>query len=492
MDKTLSLEKYKAVGSDTARIGEISKHPYRSEFQRDRDRILYSREFRRLSGKTQVFITGADDHMRTRLTHTLEVAQIAETIAMRLELDPMLTVAIAYGHDVGHTPFGHVGERTLNFIMNGCFEYYGYNNKADLENSQKGFKHNLQGVRVTSFLEDPVDNAGKGLNLTRYTLWGIQNHTKRSYKVCEYCSQPGHRCRYRNDNRRCNGILSTGFYDSPQACNMPVFLDDRKDWTLEAVIVSYADEIAQRHHDIEDGILAGVLKIDLLCDFLCSISVYPESFHNEVKEVKSDYVSKKLSLNGVIKQLSRIIIDYYVTIYAETLAKKIYSLEKELVIDPSCSKWKEKIFKYAENKGKTLTQLFGFEGDEKKADDQLGEYLRDHILLSELAQSMDGKAAYIIKQLFKAYLTNPQQLPDKTIFSIIKDWKQNNPDGDEENEEYKTRESFARDKLKDLLKKDDEKIRIILLRRICDYIAGMTDRYAMDCYEKLYGTKGYM
>ena len=118
--------------------------------------------------------------------------------------------------------------------------------------------------------------------------------------------------------------------------------------------------------------------------------------------------------------------------------------------------------------------------------------MRDHILLSELAQSMDGKAAYIIKQLFKAYLTNPQQLPDKTIRSIIEDWNQNNPDGAEGKKEYKTQESFARDRLKNLLKKDDEKVRIILLRRICDYIAGMTDRYAMDCFEKLYGTKGYL
>lgn len=145
-----ALKEFRALEENTSRLGTIDKHEFRSDFQRDRDRILYSREFRRLSGKTQVFITGADDHMRTRLTHTLEVAQIAETIAMRLGLDTMLTVAIAYGHDVGHTPFGHIGERTLNHIMNGCFKYYGYNEKGVLKEDNKGFKHNLQGVRVTS------------------------------------------------------------------------------------------------------------------------------------------------------------------------------------------------------------------------------------------------------------------------------------------------------------------------------------------------------
>ena len=123
MDNYTDLSRFKARSEDTCRLFEIEEHAFRTNFQRDRDRILYSTEFRRLSGKTQIFVTGSDDHMRTRLTHTLEVAQIAETISERLQLNSMLTKAIALGHDIGHTPFGHVGERTLNYLMNGCFSY---------------------------------------------------------------------------------------------------------------------------------------------------------------------------------------------------------------------------------------------------------------------------------------------------------------------------------------------------------------------------------
>ena len=113
---------------------------------------------------------------------------------------------------------------------------------------EKGFKHNLQGIRVASFLEDPREG---GLNLTKYTLWGIVNHSSLEYKKgCEYCK--GHRkCRYKNSDRDCTGKLSVGFYDQ--------YLDkliEKQDWTFEAIVVAYADEIAQRHHDVEDGILS--------------------------------------------------------------------------------------------------------------------------------------------------------------------------------------------------------------------------------------------
>ena len=488
-----ALKEFRALEENTSRLGTIDKHEFRSDFQRDRDRILYSREFRRLSGKTQVFITGADDHMRTRLTHTLEVAQIAETIAMRLGLDTMLTVAIAYGHDVGHTPFGHIGERTLNHIMNGCFKYYGYNEKDQLEDEYKGFKHNLQGVRVTSYLEDSVDDAKKGLNLTRYTLWGIQNHTKRFYGKCEYCGDE-EKCRYKNINNSCDGKFSVGFYENNiQAYGIDSILDDRRDWTFEAIVVSYADEIAQRHHDIEDGIIAGVLKPDLLCDFLLSNTCYPGGMKSDIQKIQSAYQNGTEPLNWVIMRLSRIIINYYVTCYTEALTETVQKLKEELKLDPSNVRWREQIYDHALRKGKTITKLFGFKDEEKEADDRLGNYLKDHILLSELAQSMDGKAAYIIKQLVKAYLTNPQQLPDKTICSIIDDWKRMNPeDSETEKIEYMTKESSSREKLKELLKRNNTDIKILLLRRICDYIAGMTDRYAMDCFEKLYGIKGYM
>ena len=152
-----------------------SSKPYRDEFQRDRDRILYSKEFRRLSGKTQVFLTTSHDHVRTRLTHTLEVSQISRVTANNLSLDPALAEAIALGHDVGHTPFGHVGEKTLSLIMSNCDQLANFQDSMKTED--KGFKHNLQSLRVTCDLEELYGKTG--LNLTNFTLWGIQNHTKK-------------------------------------------------------------------------------------------------------------------------------------------------------------------------------------------------------------------------------------------------------------------------------------------------------------------------
>jgi len=156
--------------------------PYRNEFQRDRDRILYSKEFRRLSGKTQVFLSTSNDHVRTRLTHTLEVSQISRVTANYLNLDPALAEAIALAHDVGHTPFGHVGEKTLSFIMSNCDQLAIFQNS--MESKDKGFKHNLQSLRVTCDLEQLYGK--KGLNLTNFTLWGIQHHTKNTWGPCGY------------------------------------------------------------------------------------------------------------------------------------------------------------------------------------------------------------------------------------------------------------------------------------------------------------------
>ena len=146
------LSGYAAKSIDTkGRLRQEKECPLRTEFQRDRDKILHSKAFRRLKHKTQVFLSPVGDHYRTRLTHTLEVSQIARTIARALRLNEDLTEAIALGHDLGHTPFGHTGERVLNDIM------------------PNGFKHNEQSIRVVTVIED--------LNLTQETLNGIENHT---------------------------------------------------------------------------------------------------------------------------------------------------------------------------------------------------------------------------------------------------------------------------------------------------------------------------
>ncbi len=181
--------------------------PVRTEFQRDRDRILHSKAFRRLSHKTQVFIAPEGDHFRTRLTHTLEVAQVARTISRALSLNEDLTEAIALGHDIGHTPFGHMGERILDSLMR---EW----------NIKDGFRHQIQSVRIAQELA----NNGKGLNLTYETLDGIGNHSK-----------------------------GLGDYD---------LTDDCTPATIEGKVVKIADRIAYVNHDLEDAYRAGLVGKD--------------------------------------------------------------------------------------------------------------------------------------------------------------------------------------------------------------------------------------
>ncbi|MGE5620408.1 MAG: deoxyguanosinetriphosphate triphosphohydrolase [Sphingomonadaceae bacterium] len=174
--------------------------PWRLSFQRDRDRILHSKAFRRLKHKTQVFVAPAGDHYRTRLTHTLEVSQIARTIARALRLNEDLTEAIALGHDLGHTPFGHAGEEALNGLMPG------------------GFRHNEQSLRVV----DALEKSGRGLNLTREVREGILLHSKVRQSIAA----------------NAGGVAST----------------------LEGQIVRVADSIAYVNHDLEDAVRAGVIR----------------------------------------------------------------------------------------------------------------------------------------------------------------------------------------------------------------------------------------
>ncbi|NLI61445.1 MAG: deoxyguanosinetriphosphate triphosphohydrolase [Clostridiales bacterium] len=190
----------------------------RTDFQRDRDRILHCKSFRRLKHKTQVFIAPEGDHFRTRLTHTLEVSQISRTIARALRLNEDLTEAIALGHDLGHTPFGHIGERVLDRI------------------SQKGFKHNLQSLRIVEVLEE-----GSGLNLTWEVRDGIRGHT------------------------------------GSQAPS-----------TLEGQIVRLSDRIAYINHDIDDALRAGIISIDCLPKD--SIEILGSSHRERINRMVEDVI----------------------------------------------------------------------------------------------------------------------------------------------------------------------------------------------------------
>ena len=195
------LAPYAALSKDTrGRIYKEEECNIRTPFQRDRDRIIHSKSFRRLAYKTQVFIAPLGDHYRTRLTHTLEVSQIARTISRALFLNEDLTEAIALGHDLGHTPFGHVGEDALNRLYS------------------KGFRHEEQSLRVVDYLE----KKGKGLNLTYEVRDGILKHT-------------------RHDKRMLSRI-------------------DPEPITLEGWVIRFSDRIAYVNHDLDDALRAGLIK----------------------------------------------------------------------------------------------------------------------------------------------------------------------------------------------------------------------------------------
>jgi len=490
---------FRAIDGKAKRNDEKEpEHEFRSKFERDRDRILYSKAFRRLSGKTQVFVTGYEDHIRTRLTHTLEVCQIATTIASYFGLDIALTEAISLGHDIGHTPFGHEGERFLNFIMNGCEEIKGINN--DILDNEKGFKHNWQSLRVLIELEKrSVDY--DGLNLTNYTLWGIVNHSKLEWEKCKrfYFDKDNKKtCSVDNNNSidKCKNNLSIDFYK--KNCNdflkKIINNESNESWTFEGLIVRQADEIAQRHHDIEDGIIANLIdKKELIEKF--SRCFEETKLYKERKEYKEmvGKLNKSIKTEYYLPILSRLIVDFLAMNLINNTKENFKMLIDKYSIESDKEFYKSKL--KILNK-KNIFDIVAYDKNFSEQEDIFKEYLRNRILNSFKAQSMDGKANYIIKRLFKAYLSNPQQLPDKTIESFYKNYNKNltGTIGEKEKEKIFSLPRLYGD-LREKLKEDyfkncnDNVYKCALLRTICDYVSGMTDNYALNQYELLYGTK---
>jgi len=485
------------VDKKAKRNEKEKKHEFRTEFERDRDRILYSKALRRLSGKTQVFVTGHEDHIRTRLTHTLEVSQIAKTIASYFGLDIALTEAIALGHDIGHTPFGHEGERILNFIMNGCEKIKEFNN--NIPNAEKGFKHNWQSLRVLTQLEKKSEDYD-GLNLTNYSLWGILNHSKLEWGECGrfYFDKNNKKmCSVNNSNstEKCESNLRIDFYkkDCNNFLKKIINNKNNESWTFEGLIVRQADEIAQRHHDIEDGIIANLIDREEL------IEKFKECFgetklYKEGKEYK-DMVGK---LNENIKTeyylpiLSRLIVDFLAMNLINNTKENFEMLISEYDIknNEDFYEYKLKIFNE-----KNIFDIIAYDKIFSEQEGIFKEYLRNRILNSFKAQTMDGKANYIIKRLFKAFISNPQQLLDKTIISFYNNYNENifNSYINKKGELPST--AILVGNLRNELKTDHSKnynnneYKCSLLRTICDYISGMTDNYALNQHELLYGTK---
>lgn len=447
----------------------------RDGFQVDRDRILYSKAFRRLRGKTQVFIAGYDDHVRNRLSHTLEVSQIARTISNALGLNEMLTEAIALGHDLGHTPFGHVGERTLNEITMGSIEkYVDGDNYKPLED---GFKHNWQSVRVACDLEYH-SREYFGLNLTKETLWGFLHHS----------------------GLECKGDGIPSFYEGLYWDILP----NEKYWSFEGIVVSLADEIAQRHHDIEDGLITGILERKSL---ITRLKKTYQSINTDKSKALIELLDKHFDEDYpefYYEVFAHAIVDYYVREVVANAKGLFKEIKKKYFSGRNSSKsfyerkdviWSEYVRSEKEFAKRMMSQPL------YDADDKLQkEYFMQRILLSHQAQKNDGKAAYIIRRIASAYLSNPQQMPDNAIIMLFSNCEKARNHGLEKkliakmfdkNKDRSDNIGEWREKLNQQLHGKrcyTKKIfRDSLLRTVIDYVAGMTDDYAIAVYEQLYG-----
>jgi len=448
------------------------EHEIRSKFQRDRDRILYSKAFRRLKGKTQIFPTDSEDHLRTRLTHTLEVSQIATTISNMLGLNIFLTEAIALGHDIGHTPFGHAGEDILHEILTGKYKIRCEGGKeegiynGDLRTDDIGFEHCWQSIRVLTELEKK-SSSYSGLNLTNFTLWGILNHSDLDNK------SNGFYLKCLN-----NKILESTFSEVDNFC-----------WTIEALIVRQADEIAQRHHDLEDGIIAKILdRRECFECFKEKFKKYLENnkYYNKlirdieqnIKEEQNDYF---------LYPFSRLIIDLLaMNLYRNTKENLINLCKNENICSSEDFLNKKNIIFSKLGKDK-LFNLIDYKSDFKKVEKQFSDYLQEAILNSYQVKRIDAKARHIIVGLFRAFLDNPQQLPDETIKNFYRNYK---PDFyntlKREEKSYTSIVAKLRKKFTWERKNSEVKFKNSLLRTIADYISGMTDNYAIKQYEILY------
>lgn len=462
---------------------------YRNDFMRDRDRIMYCSAFRRLDGKTQIYLTGKNDHRRNRLTHTLEVAQIARTIAQALGLDINLTEAIALGHDLGHTPFGHAGERILNTIMQPGTDIKipkspFYEKSRDLEGLEKpilGFKHNIQSVRVAAFLEN--GHGDNGLNLTNYTLWGMLHHSKLEY----------------NDGQQPN--YQRAFDKQLMTLNTKETRSEA--WSFEALVVAQSDEIAQWHHDLEDAFRSKAMSPRTICALIKEtlwtiMSAEDKKFLQEIQEFSEgeNYNQKKF-----ITLASRIVVNTLVTRIVQCSEENLLRLAKDNRVNENnriyfftFNKWDN-----AQIKGAIGFDLIGYDlYDEACMTNKLKKFpdaIKTEIHHSQEVERMNAKGTYIIKKLFEAYYTHPQQLPDMSIARfMIEVYKILNIQEGYWN--YKNMESIhrisfgiVRSEFEALWKKyqNDFDAQACLMRTICDHIASMTDRYATEEYEKLYG-----
>ncbi len=360
--------------SELASLGRVIQEPRpkaRGEFQRDRDRIIHSTAFRRLEYKTQVFVNHEGDLFRTRLTHSIEVAQIARSIARALRVNDDLTEAIALAHDLGHTPFGHAGQDALNECM------------AD----HGGFEHNLQSLRIVDKLEERY-GAFDGLNLMFETRAGILKH----------CSPA---------RARDLGAVGKRFLDNKQP-------------SLEAQICNLADEIAYNNHDVDDGLRSGLISVEELE----AVGL----FARHIAAARQEF--PQLSGRRLIHETVRRMIDAQVTDLLSETEKRIGDQNIGSLSD-------------VEN----ASQLVGFSTPMAEENRALKTFLRTRLYRHFKVVRMTTKAGRIIRDLFAAFAEDPRLLPEQYQQNALKEG---------------------------------------MHRVIADYIAGMTDRYAVKEHRRLF------
>lgn len=448
---------------------------YRTEFMRDRDRVLYSKSFRRLAGKTQVYVSGIDDHKRTRLTHTLEVSQIARTIASALKLNTDLTEAIALGHDLGHAPFGHIGERTFHELMTPHENHeLGPNcplNQKTVQNEleeELGFKHNLQSLKNAMEFERNYND--KGLDLTNFTLYGIQVHSSAVYK----------KGRVLNHDK-------LEHYEKyiKKGCKLE---NGKEAWSFESFIVAEADEIAQRHHDVEDAIRGRLISRQEISE---TIRNNFEDYLAE-KDVIDIKRANEQDEEVFIATISRIIVNMFVS---RLIDSSIVNLNK-WVIEKNVTEENFKEFllgckNVTEMKKLIAYDVIGEEPSFAKCAKDFQRTVTDRILSSYEIQRADAKGKYVLKKIFQAYYTTPQQLPDYCVFQFLMGYdSEKYSEKKLRNDEERYGVGKIRKEFTDIVEHPERLLdidKLMLMRIICDYLAGMTDSYARKVYEELYG-----
>jgi len=370
-------------GPMSVRQRQENEHPYRSAFQRDRDRIIHSHAFRRLKHKRQVFLITYGDHFRTRLTHTLEVSQIARTMARALRLNEDVAEAVALGHDLGHTPFGHLGEVVLDDILQGRDTLDGALDQKNLG----GFKHNYQSLRVVDCLEKKYEFSG--LNLTVATREGILKHTRLKRKHYRYPDMD----------------FSLLHFDGDSAA------------TVEGQIVAIADEVAQRTHDLEDGMRASLVKIDSI---------------RELEIVK--IVERNLGLATFLPARQELYVLRLINGLIEFLVTDI--------IEETLRRLK-RAFQEAGIREFHKTEVAGFSAGMDELQKALNKFIYDQIIFVPSVRASDSTATELLRGLFRAYVCHPSSRPQDYAAHLNLD-----ADADEP-------------------------------RHLADFIAGMTDHYSI-------------